>query len=74
MLISRAIKSQNFSAFSKVYEMSTNQISRSHHEGISIGQKKSKFIVGSTFLAAVFSSLCRYFIETTTDIDMFLQI
>jgi len=30
----RATKSQNFSAVSKVYETSTNQISRSYHEGI----------------------------------------
>jgi len=36
-----------------------------------LGQKKSKFIVRSKFLAAEFFSLHRYFIETaTTDIDM----
>ena len=36
---------------------------------------RSKFIVGSTSLAAQFFSLHRYFIETrTTNIDMFLQV
>jgi len=38
VVISRATKSQksqNFSAISKVYETSTNQISHSYHEGIS---------------------------------------
>jgi len=34
VVITRATKSQNFSAVLKVHETSTDQISRSYHEGI----------------------------------------
>jgi len=65
-MISRATKSQqsqNFSAVFKVYETSTNQISRSYHKRIPSYQvkEKSKLIIrsklGQTFLAAQFFSL-----------------
>jgi len=79
ILITRATKSQsqNFYAVLKVHETSTNQISRSYHEGIpSYYVKKSQNLsLGQNFLAAEFFSLHRYFIETTTTyIDMLLQV
>jgi len=84
-VITRATKSQqsqNFSSFFKACETSTNQISRSYHEGIvSYYVKKSKiiirskFIVGSNFSCSTVFSLYPYFIETTTtDIDRLLHV
>jgi len=39
-VINRATKSQNFSAFIKVHEMSTSLISRSYHERLKVIRSK----------------------------------
>ena len=75
--ISRATKSQscqNFSAASKVYETSTNQISRSYHEDIPSHKKVKIYRKVNFCCSTVFSLKYRYFTESTTDIDMLLQV
>jgi len=73
IIISRATKSQYFSAVSRVYETSTNQISPLY---LVIRSKKSQNLsLGQTFLQHSFALKYQYFIETTTtDIDMLLQV
>jgi len=76
-VIIRATKSQlsqNFSAVSKVYETSTNQISRSYHEAIR-SKKSQNLSLGQNFFAVQFFSLYSYFIETaTTESGTFFQV
>jgi len=44
------------------------------NEGKLLGQKKSKFIIGSNFCSVFFLSIDILFETTTTDIDMLLQV
>jgi len=73
MVMSRATKSQNFSAILKVHETSTIQISRSHHEGIPSYQVKKKvnLSLGQNFLAAQFFFL---FIDTLSKLQQQILI